>query len=101
MSEKIYCGSGKKKESQYGTFRSITINLTDLPKEHMFKYNDKTYIKLNVNDKREVDQYGKDLAVTVDTWKPEQQQPLTRDNVNSYQQPTSPQPENDIDGVPF
>ena len=100
MSEKIYCGSGKKKESQYGIFRSITINLTDLPKEHMFKYNDKTYIKLNVNDKREVDQYGKDLAVTIDTWKPEQQ-PLTKNEVDNY--PTSPQAANDIedDDVPF
>lgn len=71
MSEKIYCGSGKQIDSQYGTFRSITVNLTDLPKEHIFEYNGKKYIKLNVNDKRETDQYGKNVSVSVDTWKPE------------------------------
>lgn len=71
MSEKIYCGSGKQIDSQYGIFRSITVNLTDLPKEHIFEYEGKKYIKLNVNDKRETDQYGKNVSVSVDTWKPE------------------------------
>lgn len=69
MSEvKIYAGNGKKK---FDNLRAVTICLTDLPQEHVFEYNGKKYIKLNVSDKKEADQYGKDIAVTVDTWKPD------------------------------
>ena len=68
--ETIYCGGGKQVKGEYGTFRAITINLTDLPKEHIFEYNDKKYIKLNISDKKEADQFGKDVSVSVNTWKP-------------------------------
>lgn len=71
--ETIYAGSGKKVATQYGDFRAVTVNLTDLPSEHIFEYNGKKYIKLNVNDKKEADQYGKDVSVSVNTWKPEAQ----------------------------
>ncbi len=67
MADKIYVGSGKK--STYGV--KISVCLTDLPKEHIFEYNNKKYIKLDVNEKREEDQYGKTHSVSVDTWKPE------------------------------
>tara|TARA_R100000951_G_scaffold43080_1_gene36238 strand:- start:4980 stop:5252 length:273 start_codon:yes stop_codon:yes gene_type:complete len=71
--EVIYAGSGKKVTTQYGDFRAVTVNLSDLPSEHIFEYNGKKYIKLNVNDKKEADQYGKDVSVSVNTWKPEAQ----------------------------
>ena len=70
MSDKIYVGSGKS--SNYGV--NISVCLTDLPKEHIFEYNGKKYIKLTVNEKREVDQYGKTHSVSVNTWKPDNQQ---------------------------
>jgi len=83
--ETIYCGGGKQVKGEYGTFRAITINLSDLPKEHIFEYNDKKYIKLNISDKREPDQYGKDVSVSVNTWNPgesekgqEQEKPVSR-----------------------
>ena len=83
--ETIYCGGGKQVKGEYGTFRAITINLSDLPKEHIFEYNDKKYIKLNISDKREPDQFGKDVSVSVNTWKPgesekgqEQEKPVSR-----------------------
>ena len=68
MSEekKIFVGSGKKK---FDNLRSISICLTDL-ESHTFEYNGKKYVKLNVSDKKEADQYGKDLSVSIDTWKP-------------------------------
>jgi len=69
--ETIYCGSGKKVNTQYGDFRAITLNLSDLPAEHIFEYNGKKYIQLNVNDKKQVDNYGKDVSVSVNTWKPD------------------------------
>lgn len=71
--ETIYCGGGKQVKGEYGTFRAVTINLSDLPKEHIFEYDGKKYIKLNISDKKEADQYGKDVSVSVNTWKPEAQ----------------------------
>lgn len=73
MSEQktIYAGGGKQVKGQYGTFRAITVNLSDLPKEHIFEYNGKKYIKFNVSDKQEPDNYGKDVSVSINTWKPD------------------------------
>lgn len=70
--EKIYVGSGKTQSSQYGDFYKVSICLSDLPAEHITKAkNWKEYINLTVNKNREIDQYGKDLSVQVDTWKPD------------------------------
>ena len=71
--ETIYCGGGKQVKGEYGTFRAVTINLSNLPAEHIFEYEGKKYVKLNISDKREPDQYGKDVSVSVNTWKPEAQ----------------------------
>jgi hypothetical protein len=69
----IYVGNGKKINSQYGEFRNISICLSDLPQDNIFEYNGKKYIKLNINDKQQPDQYGKDVAVSIDQYKPQQQ----------------------------
>jgi hypothetical protein len=71
MEKKIFVGSGKKK---FDNLRAITLCLTDIPQEHIFEYNGKKYIRLNVNDKKEADQYGKDIALSVDTWQPEEKE---------------------------
>jgi hypothetical protein len=68
MEKKIYCGSGKKRSDNW---ISATINL-DKIKEHIQEYNGSKFIKVNINVKAEPDQYGKDVAITIDTWKPEQ-----------------------------
>tara|TARA_X000001036_G_C20459132_1_gene716679 strand:+ start:617 stop:877 length:261 start_codon:yes stop_codon:yes gene_type:complete len=68
--EKIYVGNGVSKFD--GQMVSMSVCLSDLPKEHMFEYNGKRYIKLNVSAKRDgADEYGKTHYVTVDTFKPE------------------------------
>lgn len=70
MEEKIYVGSGTEKFD--GNLVSASICLTDLPVEHIqTAKNGKKYINLNVQKKKEVDQYGKTHYVAVDTWKPE------------------------------
>jgi hypothetical protein len=76
MSEqKIYCGSGVSKNDGWS---KISICLSDLPKEYMTTAkNGKVYINLNINKKKEVDQYGKDLSVSVDTYKPQGQAPVS------------------------
>lgn len=73
--EKIYCGSGKTKTGQYGEFFGVSICLDDIPSEHITTAkNGKRYVNLNINKKQAPDQYGKDLSVQVDTWKPTQTQ---------------------------
>ena len=62
----IYCGSGSTKEGQFGPFESISICLDDIPIEHITNHkNGKRYVNITVSKKKEVDQYGKDLSVSV------------------------------------
>lgn len=71
MSEKqkpIYIGNGVK---QNDNWLKSSFCLTDIPKEHMFEYNGKTYIKVNINIKDQPNEHGKDVNITVDTWKPD------------------------------
>jgi len=49
----------------------------------MFEYNGKKYIKVNINIKDEVDQYGKDVSITVDTWKPDSEKSATPKKVEA------------------
>jgi hypothetical protein len=68
----IYCGSGKTQTGKYGEFFKVSICLSDLPAEHITTAkNGKKYINLAINKKQATDQYGKDLSVAVDQWKPE------------------------------
>jgi|TARA_R110002072_G_scaffold19198_1_gene71510 hypothetical protein len=69
MEEKIYVGSGTEKFD--GNLVSCSLCLSDLPSEHIFEYNGKKYIKLNVQKKKQADEYGKTHYVAIDTWKPE------------------------------
>ena len=73
--QKIFCGSGKKKSD---TWLQASINL-DRIKEHIQEYNGTKFILVNINLKAEPDQYGKDVAITIDTWKPEEKK-FTHDN---------------------
>jgi hypothetical protein len=71
----IYVGSGKTQQGKYGDFFKVSICLSDLPKEFITEAkNGKKYINLAINKKQQPDQYGKDLSVQVDTWKPEPKQ---------------------------
>ena len=66
----IYIGNGKKQKDNW---LKSSLCISDIPKEHTFEYNGKTYVKVNINVKDEVDQYGKDVSITVDTWRPDSQ----------------------------
>jgi len=66
----IYIGSGKKQQDNW---LKSSLCLSDIPKEHVFEFNGKKYVKVNVNVKDAPDQYGKDVSITVDTWKPDAQ----------------------------
>ncbi len=67
QSKKIYCGSGKVQREGW---LKVTINPEKL-KGHVQEFNGNKFIKLDINIKPHADQYGKDVAISVDTWKPE------------------------------
>jgi hypothetical protein len=92
--KKIYIGNGVKKNEGWLT---SSLCLTDIPKEHVFEYQGKKYVKVNINVKDELDQYGKDVSVTVDTWKPD-------GSVQAKKAPVAPPPsldDADLDSLPF
>ena len=103
--KKIYVGNGNKRDGKYGTFRSVSICLSDLPPEHITKSekNGKKYIKLNISDHDKPDKYNHDVSVTIDTWKPdpnykknkEKSQP---DAADSYRESLE---DPDSDNLPF
>ena len=64
--ETIYCGSGKSNDER---FVNISVCLSDIPKEHVFEYSGKKYVKLTVVKKHEEDKYGKTHFVKINTWK--------------------------------
>lgn len=86
--EPIYVGRGKK--SKYGV--RISLCLSDIPKEHITTANNgKKYINLELNEKRQPDTYGNTHSVSVNTWKPGQEQtPAPR------QQAPQPAADNDL-----
>jgi hypothetical protein len=83
--KKIYCGSGKKKSD---TWLQVTVNPEKFA-EYVQEFNGNKFIKLNINLKSEADKYGKDVEITIDTWKPDgskQAEPKTQSYASSNQQ---------------
>ena len=68
MSNTIYIGNGKKQNEKW---LKSSLCLTDIPQEHIFEYNGKKYIKINVNVNDTPNQFGKDVSISVDTYQPE------------------------------
>jgi len=66
--EKIRLGSGKKKSD---TWFKTSLCIDDAI-EHSFEYNGKRYVKIDINVYAEPDKFGKDVKVTLDTYKPDQ-----------------------------
>lgn len=69
MSDTIYCGRGKKQKDNW---RKVTLCVSNIPKEWIYEYNGKKYVNININDKDAPDQWGKDISVSVDTYKPDE-----------------------------
>lgn len=76
--ETIYCGSGKVMNPKW---LKVTINPSKLA-DYIQEYNGNKFIKLNINLKDEPDQYGKDVSISIDTWKPEPQSEKVSDTSN-------------------
>lgn len=68
--QKIRLGNGKKKNP---TWLKASICIDDAL-QHAFEYNGKKYIKVDINVFDQPNKYGKDVSITLDTYKPEQNQ---------------------------
>lgn len=74
--KKIYCGSGKKKSESW---LQVSINPEKFS-QYIQEYNGSKFLKLNINIKNEPDRYGKDIEVSIDTWKPTKNGSKQNDN---------------------
>ena len=95
--KKIYCGSGKKKSD---TWLQVTVNPEKFA-EYVQEFNGNKFIKLNINLKSEPDKYGKDVEITIDTWKPDgskQAEQKTQSYESNNQQVNNTR---DLDDLPF
>ncbi|MDD4515665.1 hypothetical protein [Massilibacteroides sp.] len=71
--DKIYVGKGTSKFDV--KLIEINVCLSTLPKEHIFEYEGKKYIKLKVQEMKQPDKFGKTHVVEVNTWKPDKEKP--------------------------
>ena len=100
--KKIYVGSGRKVNPYV---RGISVCLDDIQQcATRSEKNGKFYVRLNVIDLKQANQWGKDVSVEVDTWKPDSQRKSTTEVPRKY--PASNTPENFVDdsgdlGIPF
>lgn len=83
--QKIYVGGAKEINGNFGAFHRISFSKQDL-ETMMNNLNEKGYINLNMNKRREPSQYGQTHSLTVDTWKPNQQAQPSPQAINQYQQ---------------
>ena len=70
--KKIFVGNGRQVTSWK---RGISICIDDVKQYATVAKNGKSYVNLSVEDLKEKNQWGKDVTVVVDTWKPGDQKP--------------------------
>jgi len=71
----IYCGSGKK---QNDNWIKATIKAEALEK-YIQEFKGHKFLKININIKDQADEYGKDVSISIDNWKPEGASPGIQD----------------------
>ena len=68
--EKIYCWNWKVRTSTYGEFYTLSLKLSELESY----VNEKGYVSIVVNKRKQPDNYGNDLAVTINDYKSQEWQ---------------------------
>lgn len=101
--DKIYVGNGKERKFDSGSIIGITVDVDSILREfenHGFTTEQgKRKIRLDVASRRSVDQYGNSHAVTVNTWKPDNQESAPQKQAPTA---TPPAPSVDFeDEIPF
>ena len=98
--KKVFAGMGRRVNDWK---RGISVCLDDIQNFAEKAKNGKFYVRLNVIDLKQANQWGKDVSVEVDTWKPDGRKSTTEAPQRSYQKPNTP--ENFVDDsselIPF
>lgn len=90
---KVKLGNGKKRSSSWIT---AAICLTDA-KAHAYTYNGKEYVNLNINVFDKPNDFGKDVAITLNDYKKEE-----NNNLQGVVTIDTPPPyQTQIDNLPF
>jgi len=65
---KIYLGKGKS----VGEFDMVNFSIcvSDIPKDKIFEYEGKKYLKLTIARMKQPDKYGKEYTIYLDEYKP-------------------------------
>jgi len=98
MSETIYCGSGKVRETQYGKMISLFVQVDKLMNEageFMFDTKSGKCVRLDLNKRKAPDQQGNEYSLKVNTWKPEGQRGGERQSSRTESAPV------EDDNLPF
>ena len=87
----IYCGSGNKQNEKWIT---ATIN-PDKIMDHIQEYKGNRFVKLNININDEPNEFGKDVSITINTWKPENKDIPLKENPRNKDIPELPETNDD------
>ncbi len=79
QNKKVRLGSGKKRKDNWMT---ASICITDAL-NHAYEYNGKKYVNVSINIFDQPDQYGKDISITLNDYKPKS----SADNVHEPKKP--------------
>lgn len=87
MSEqKVYVGNATEKQGNYGTWHKISFSREDV-ELLMQNLNEKGYVNVVMNKRRQPSQYGATHSLNIDFWKPEPQQMPQPPQANNFQNP--------------
>ena len=93
--KKVFAGSGKIVTSWK---RGISVCLDDIQNFAEKAKNGKFYVRLNIIDLKQANQWGKDVSVEIDTWKPDSTRKSTTEVPQKYHGSQKPNtPENFVD----
>lgn len=72
MADKIYVGGAKEMNGTNGIFHKVSFSAKDLA-TMLENVNEKGYVNLVMNQRKEVSQYGQTHSLSIDTWVPKKE----------------------------
>jgi hypothetical protein len=69
---KVRLGSGKKRGASWMT---ATVCISDA-EQHSYTYNNKKYVNVNINTYDKANEYGKDVAISLNEYKKDEAAPV-------------------------
>ena len=101
MTEKIYVGGAKAKEWEDGN-TSFNISFSDADIKLLIEnQNEKGYVNLKMNKRREPSQYGQTHSIVIDDWKPTPSAQPAPQPTQQVTQVSNEQVGADDDDIPF